>query len=101
MSQPVKLLPTPPTHPPTHPYQEKNKALISTASSPIVTSQAIHHALTSAYPHTRYMVGNVGGTPAAVLGWGIWLLNDRLLDRVITPVYRKGAGQVEETKEEV
>lgn len=36
-------------------------------------------------PKTRYKPGNVNGTPASWLSWGIWLLNDRLLDRVITP----------------
>ena len=99
----------PSTHPPTHRthsffhHTQERDALVAKASDPIVTSQAIQHALTSAYPHTRYMVGNVGGTPAALLGWGIWLLNDRLLDRVITPKAGRGHDNFKnvEMKEEV
>lgn len=37
------------------------------------------------FPKTRYQPGNVNGTPASLLSWGIWLLNDRLLDKVMTP----------------
>ena len=35
--------------------------LIDKASDPVVCSRAIHHALTSPYPKTRYLVGNVNG----------------------------------------
>jgi hypothetical protein len=45
----------------------------------------------SSHPQTRYLVGNVNGTPAYWLGWGIWLLNDRLMDRMISPPFKKGA----------
>ena len=31
----------------------------------------------------------MNGTPASWLSWGIWLLNDRLLDRVISPTPTK------------
>lgn len=47
-----------------------------------VTSAAIHHALTSQYPKTRYLVAGLNGVPL----WLIWpflpLIPDRLLDNI-------------------
>ena len=65
-------------------FNEKSKAMrrthIEKASDPIVTSEAILHAISSPYPHTRYVVANVAGIPAKLLAWVIWALPDRVID---------------------
>jgi short-subunit dehydrogenase len=57
---------------------------VELAHSPQCTSDAIDHALTSAYPRTRYVVAGVGAVPGWVLGWLIWSMPDRLKDWVTT-----------------
>lgn len=54
--------------------------VVEKASEPIVTSDAILHAISSAQPQTRYTVANVGGIPASILEWVIWILPDRVID---------------------
>jgi hypothetical protein len=52
------------------PAAKKSKlAMLEKASEPIVTTEAIAHALVSPFPHTRYVVANVGGIPATLLVW--------------------------------
>ncbi len=34
------------------------------------------------------------GTPANLLGWGIWISNDRFLDRMNTPAQRRAAALI-------
>lgn len=63
--------------------QAKRSKTLSLADDPSVTTSAIHHAITSKYPKTRYPVANVDGIPAAVVNWVRWLLPDRLMDRVL------------------
>lgn len=46
------------------------------------TTPAIVHALTSPMPKTRYVVASVMGIPGKVLGWLMWLLSDRLADKL-------------------
>lgn len=53
------------------------------ASSPLVTSEAIWHALTDAYPKTRYIVANVNGIPAQIIVPLLKILPDRLRDIVL------------------
>jgi NAD(P)-dependent dehydrogenase (short-subunit alcohol dehydrogenase family) len=45
-----------------------------------ITSAAILHAVTSPQPHTRYIVGHVGGAPISILQTLLHILPDRLLD---------------------
>ncbi|EKU22812.1 3-hydroxybutyrate dehydrogenase [Nannochloropsis gaditana CCMP526] len=56
---------------------------IEKASPPTVTSDAILHALTAKHPQTRYVVANVDGLSAKVIGWMIWMFNDRIKDKLI------------------
>lgn len=44
------------------------------------TTPAIVHALTSAFPKTRYPVAQASGLSGRVLSWLAWLLTDRLKD---------------------
>ena len=71
-----------------HLYNEyainKRKLSVELAHSPQCTSDAIDHALTSAYPRTRYVVAGLGAVPGWVLGWLVWSLPDRLKDWVTT-----------------
>ena len=53
-----------PTPHPRHATIQALNELVEKASDPIVSSRAIHHALTNPYPKTRYLVGNVNGTRA-------------------------------------
>lgn len=53
---------------------------IAHASDPIVVSEAMLHALTSAQPQTRYVVATTMGLPASVLTFVAWLLPDRIVD---------------------
>jgi hypothetical protein len=62
--------------------QEQRRKVTNMASEPIVTSEAILHAVSSQYPNTRYVVANVGGIRADLLEWVIWALPDRILDRM-------------------
>lgn len=50
------------------------------ADSPDVTTDAIFHALESAYPQTRYAVANAGGIPAWLIVKLRAVIPDRLLD---------------------
>ncbi len=61
----------------------KLESVLRKADSPMVTSQAMEHALTSQYPKTRYPVSNSNGVPSWILSWVCWLLNDRLNDIMI------------------
>lgn len=63
--------------------QQKDLQSVARASPPDVTTKAITHALTSAYPQTRYMVANVDGVPAWVLGWLVHICPDRFADFII------------------
>jgi len=47
---------------------------------PIVTSEAIEHALTARRPSTRYTVGNYNGTPATLIAYLVRCVSDRLAD---------------------
>lgn len=66
------------------------------ADDPVVVCRAIHHALVSPYPKTRYLVGNAGGVHVFWLVTGAWLLTDRLLDRVRTPRLRADHGNFDD-----
>ncbi len=48
-----------------------------------VTTAAIEHALRSPRPQTRYIVGTMGGRPAALYAWAAWLLPQGLLDALV------------------
>lgn len=65
-------------------YREDQKvrraAQIAKGDSPLVTSEAIDHALFHPFPKTRYVVANFGGVPADVMMYVAWLLPDRLQD---------------------
>lgn len=63
--------------------RRKDRAQVQLASPPSVTTDAITHALTSAYPKTRYIVANVSGIPAFWLGWLVWVCPDRLADFIM------------------
>lgn len=64
-------------------HEEQVSQLIEMASDPVVTSEAILHAVRSKYPKTRYLVGNALGIPAWMLGLMSWLLPDRILDMIM------------------
>jgi len=51
-------------------------------SSPQVTSEAIHHALTSPYPKTRYPVAGLNGIPLWIIRALVPLFPDRVVDLV-------------------
>ena len=53
------------------------------ADSPLVTSEAIWHALTNEYPKTRYIVANVNGIPAQLIIPLLSILPDRLRDMIL------------------
>ncbi|MGZ3419544.1 MAG: SDR family oxidoreductase [Polyangiales bacterium] len=59
-------------------FTERAYARESTGSPPEVVARAVHHALTAARPHTRYLVGK----DAHKLAMLARTLPDRLLDRV-------------------
>ncbi len=48
----------------------------------VTTTPAIVHALTSAYPKTRYPVAQASGLQAKVLTWVSWVLSDRIKDMI-------------------
>ena len=60
--------------------EQKRRNTIAHASSPVVTSDAIVHAIRSQYPHTRYAVATVGAMSASVATTLVWLLPDRVID---------------------
>lgn len=62
--------------------QHKRQKMLELASDPIVTSEAILHAVSSPKPKTRYVVANVNGIRADILEWVIWALPDRIIDRM-------------------
>ena len=56
---------------------------IASASSPVVTSEAIKHAISAKFPQTRYVVASGGKMPAAVAVFLVWLMPDRLVDALM------------------
>lgn len=46
------------------------------------TTPAIVHAMTSAFPKTRYPVAQANGLPAVVVTWLVWLFSDRIKDKL-------------------
>lgn len=60
--------------------EQKRKNNIAHASSPVVTSEAILHAIRSQYPQTRYAVATVGSMSAAMATSLVWILPDRVID---------------------
>lgn len=69
-------------------YRAQAERFASLASPASVVTSALLHALTSARPRTRYLVGNVDGWPASAHAWGAHTLPDRLLDHLILRVGR-------------
>lgn len=71
-----------------HLYSKARDAMKAThlakASSTACTSNAIHHALTSPTPKTRYPVANSGGVPAPLVTLSSYLFPDRLTDYLLT-----------------
>lgn len=63
--------------------RRKDRAQVDKASPPSVTTDAITHALTSPCPKTRYIVANVNGIPAFLLGWLVWVCPDGLADFIM------------------
>lgn len=63
--------------------EEDNEQIQRTADSPIVSSEAIAHALLNPFPRTRYVVANAKGVPAWLLDWVIWFLPDRAVDSML------------------
>ena len=61
----------------------KQKSKFELGDSPIVTSEAIEHAIFDEYPKTRYAVANSGGISASVLVWLLWAVNDRIKDKLV------------------
>lgn len=57
--------------------------LLKYADDPIVTSEAILHAVSSAYPQTRYRVANALKIPAVCLVAMSWVFPDRVMDLII------------------
>eukprot|EP00597_Dinobryon_sp_UTEXLB2267_P016281 CAMPEP_0201093308 /NCGR_PEP_ID=MMETSP0812-20130820/1849_1 /ASSEMBLY_ACC=CAM_ASM_000668 /TAXON_ID=98059 /ORGANISM="Dinobryon sp., Strain UTEXLB2267" /LENGTH=156 /DNA_ID=CAMNT_0047345423 /DNA_START=509 /DNA_END=979 /DNA_ORIENTATION=+ len=66
---------------------EKKKAMTAKASQPIVTSIAIEDAIVNEFPKTRYPVANVGGLPANVVVWLVWIFGDRIKDLVLLKAF--------------
>lgn len=46
------------------------------------TTPAIVHAMTSAFPKTRYPVAQANGLKAVVVSWLVWLFSDRIKDKL-------------------
>jgi len=59
------------------------KEVFTRASPPDVVTEAIEHALTHPTPRTRYVVANVNGVPAWVITRLLWLLPDRIADKLV------------------
>ena len=62
---------------------EAGKAKIAKAADPIVTSMAVHRALTDPLPEIRYPVANFDGIPAWVVTFVIPFIPDRVLDSIL------------------
>ena len=62
---------------------EHMKKAIASASPTTVTDEAITHAMTSAYPQTRYIVANVVGIPAKIIVPIFNYMPDRVADVVL------------------
>jgi len=60
----------------------ENKKDRSSAPGPEVTSEAIVHAITDPYPHTRYYMGYTGDFPPYAVAWLHGILPDNLIDYV-------------------
>ena len=54
------------------------------ADPPHVTTDAIEHALRSPHPEARYVVANVNGVPAWVVGWALWAFPEDVVDWLLT-----------------
>ena len=59
---------------------ELAKLIVKKADEPVVTSEAVEHALTAHYPKTQYIVANFDGRPAWLLARLVWLLPTRVVD---------------------
>ena len=46
------------------------------------TTPAIFHAMTSAFPKTRYPVAQASGLGAVMVSWLVWLFSDRIKDKL-------------------
>jgi NAD(P)-dependent dehydrogenase (short-subunit alcohol dehydrogenase family) len=62
--------------------EEKRLKMEAMADTTDCTNEAIIHALSNPAPKTRYVVANVGGTPAWVLRKLLAVLPDRAADRL-------------------
>jgi NAD(P)-dependent dehydrogenase (short-subunit alcohol dehydrogenase family) len=60
----------------------ENKKDRSHAPGPEVTSEAIVHAISDPYPHTRYYMGYTGDFPPYIVAWLHGILPDNLIDYV-------------------
>jgi NAD(P)-dependent dehydrogenase (short-subunit alcohol dehydrogenase family) len=65
----------------------RRKKMLEAASDPIVTSEAIAHAIANELPKTRYAVANVGGVPASIASWFAWILSDRTEDYLLSMLF--------------
>jgi hypothetical protein len=65
-------------------FEEKRLRSELSADSPLVTSEAIFHAITSEYPQTRYIVANVNGIPAQLVVPLLTIIPDRLRDIILS-----------------
>ena len=67
-------------------HEKQLEGMVAKADSPVVTTDAIVHAITSPNPKVRYVVANVDGTPAWILIKIKWLLPTRLYDMIVLKV---------------
>merc|ERR1712176_966186 len=58
------------------------ESAVPKSDEPVVTSEAIDHALTARYPRAQYVVANMDGTPAWVLARMVWLLPTLAMDKL-------------------
>jgi NAD(P)-dependent dehydrogenase (short-subunit alcohol dehydrogenase family) len=59
---------------------EKGMKILAKADEPIVTSEAIYHAITSSRPRTRYPVANFAGIPAYLIVFALPFIPDSVMD---------------------
>ncbi|TFJ85026.1 hypothetical protein NSK_003450 [Nannochloropsis salina CCMP1776] len=80
------LEPVPPAAKEAYPYlytpkfEEKNRRPMENGSDPLVVCEAIHHALSSPYPRTRYPVAKINRADVGVVFLVRMLLPDRMFD---------------------
>lgn len=67
-------------------HEKQMDEMTTKADSPIVTTEAIAHAITSPNPKVRYVVANVDGTPAWIFIKMKWLLPERIYDMIVLKV---------------